>query len=146
MLLALQLRESVCCCGDLVRLGAVTKQMLYSMFMQQVASCVVIASVHGNMPSYAHKKAFSHAYAVPILPCIWMAVGRQYRATFCFLLGHILGDEHRLTLDGFHKLVQLVMNSRRLSYYCLCKRITCDCKPNGIMATSLPMQSAAELV
>ena len=52
VLLLLQLRESVCCCGDLVRLGAVTKQMLYSMFMQQVASCVVIASVHGNMPSY----------------------------------------------------------------------------------------------
>ena len=54
MLLALLLRESVCCCGDLVRLGAVTKQMLYSMSMQQVASCVVTTSVHGNMTSYAH--------------------------------------------------------------------------------------------
>ncbi len=59
MLLALQLCESVCCCRDFVRLGTVTKQMLYSVYMQQVASCMCLQVC----PCIAFLWACSHAYA-----------------------------------------------------------------------------------
>ena len=56
---------------------------------------------------------FLHCLFVGVFPCICMAVARQSTATFCFQLGHVLGDEHHLTCDGTHKLVQLLMNCRR---------------------------------
>jgi hypothetical protein len=94
----------------------------------------VIASVH------------LRCLLVGFFSCIRKAVRRQCTARFCFPPGHFLGDGHYLTCHGIHKLVQLVMSSRRLSYYYLCKLTTCDCKANRVLVMALQMQSACEFV